>query len=215
MQRSQITSNMFLVTGASPFWTGLLGSSCKGLGLIRLCSKSEEPAKSPAAVRGKGLAVNSAARGESNEGVLGTSSTTFRSTSICGSCRKGRGRGTCFRGRILLKPPGRGCGGVVGRAAAGTEITCCTTMEDEVSGLCGLISFRDGGSSMIEVSCFLLDSFPALDISPNLTAVTGICSGSAVHSLCSLSSSDSLLGDHRTSGGAEEGPGVTAPKVDI
>lgn len=89
-----IMSKILLVIGASPLCAGLLGSSSCALGLMRPCSKTEEPAKSPAAVRWKGLAVNSAARGDRSEGVGGTSGSIV----LCGmgtatkrgdSCRMG------------------------------------------------------------------------------------------------------------------------------
>ena len=81
-----------------------------GLGLLLLaggfspwpCSKTDEPARSPATVRWNGLLVNSMALGLSNEGVGGGSSLAM---AICGegfaggkrggSCLSGRERGGC------------------------------------------------------------------------------------------------------------------------
>lgn len=68
---SYSTSKMLLVIGNSPRWAGDLGSSSRILGLIGPVSKTDV-ARSPAAVRWKGLAVNSAARGDIKAGVGGT-----------------------------------------------------------------------------------------------------------------------------------------------
>lgn len=84
---------------------------------MRPCSKTDEPARSPAEVRWKGLAVNSAARGERREGVWGTSGSIARGDGWavvnCGGdwpWRRGNWRsprGPWRRLKRLLKPAGR------------------------------------------------------------------------------------------------------------